>query len=105
LDGAYEEDSSDRWICVLLQQGLSTPEVSIFTDIVLLLETIPQENLSTPPAAAPKTGRSVVPLVVLQHTQALDSNLIHGAKGCLMRVRPRRSIRTSNSSTPGQGRA
>jgi hypothetical protein len=42
---------------------------------------------------------------VHQHTQALDSNLIHGAKGCLMRVRPRRSIRTSNSSTPGQGRA
>jgi hypothetical protein len=54
LDGAYEEDSSDRWICVLLQRGLSTPEVSIFTDIVLLLETIPQENLSTPPAAAAK---------------------------------------------------
>jgi len=53
----------------------------------------------------PKTSRSVVPLVVHQHTQALDSNLIHGAKGCLMRVRPRRSIRTSNSSTPGQGRA
>jgi hypothetical protein len=49
-----EETSSDRWICVLLQRGRSGPEVSIFTDISLKLETSPQKNISTPLAAAAK---------------------------------------------------